>query len=150
MQRKAVTCSAGMEGTAMDERLFDTSSIAVQLPQPVAAFVSATKADEPRSYLRTCCAAPWCFLTAHDPGGIPLSYEENAERTRQTVNCVERLGSKAVTREDMHCPIWLPRWGILVIGIAEREARLLMYELGQGAIVVGGVDYCNIHYAFAE
>ena len=136
-----------MEGTAMDEHLFNTSSIVVQLPQPVAAFVSATRADESRAYLRRCCAGPWCFLTAHDPGGEPLSDEENEERNGQAVEHVTKLGHGSVTQGNIDCPAWLPLGGILTIGIAEAHARRLGHELCQSVIIVGIADSCRILYS---
>jgi hypothetical protein len=89
---------------------------------------------------------PWCFLTAHDPDGEPLGYEENAERTRQTVVYAGLLGCRAVLRQDRDSPAWLPFGGILIIGIAELDARLLGHALRQNALVVGGPDSCRLLY----
>ncbi len=121
-------------------------SVVIQLPGPVAAFLSAMDTDEPQAYLRRCGAGPWCFLTAHDPDGEVLSDTENEKRTRQVVERVRLLGCWAMTRASSGSPAWLPQGGILIINIAERDAHVLGHDLGQNAIIVGDTRSYRILY----
>jgi len=118
----------------------------IELPGPVAAFLSETQADGAKAYLRTCCAGPWCFLTAHDPDGQELSDEANEQRNCWVVEHVTTLGYLALTGNDAGAPRWLPSGGILVVGIPESHAQQLGRELRQKALVVGNADSSTLLY----
>lgn len=130
--------------------MFGFDSIVIQLPEPIATFLRDTYTEERETYLWHYSGAPWCFLSAHDPDGEPLSHEENAERTRQTVEYVRRLGCKAVTRQSWGCPAWLPEGGLLVLGISDLHAQQLALALRQNAIVVGGPNSCRLLYTVPD
>ena len=138
--------SSTQQNISTGNHLFGLDSTVIQLPEPIAAFLRDTCTEEREAYLRHHSGAPWCFLTAHDPHGEPLGYEENAKRTRQTVEYVRLLGCKAVMRQNRGSPAWLPLGGVLIIGIADRDARLLGRNLGQNAIIVGSADSCTVLY----
>jgi len=122
------------------------NSTVIQLPGPVAEFLTATHADGPKAYLRTYCPGSWCFLTAHDPDGQELSDEENEERNCWVVEHVTKLGFLTHTSTDAGAPRWLPSGGILVVGIPEIHAQQLGRELRQNAIVVGNGETCTLLY----
>lgn len=121
-------------------------SLVIQLPEPVAAFLSALRTDKLQEYLHRCGAESWCFLTAQNPGGEVLTDAENEARTRQVVEHVRLLGCWGITRASSDCPAWIPEGGILIIDIAERDAQMLGRDLGQNAIIVGNFGSCRIRY----
>jgi hypothetical protein len=80
----------------------------------------------------------WAFITAENPGSVPLAREANAERMRQLQAAVEAAGHR-------HYPglgqapagDWPPEASLLVLGIEEAAAIALARRFGQRAIVAG-------------
>jgi len=83
----------------------------------------------------------WAFITAENPGSVPLPREANAERMRQLRAAVEAAGYR-------HYPgfgqdpagDWPAEASLLVLGIEEAAAAALGRHFGQRAIVAGRRD----------
>jgi hypothetical protein len=83
-------------------------------------------------------AGSWAYVTAHNPGSVPLSGAENERRHRELVADVARCGAVAVfdglgVGDDG----WLPEASLLVLGMGREEARSLGRKHGQVAVVYG-------------
>ena len=82
----------------------------------------------------------WAFLTAANPGSLPLSDEENRARHEELVNLLAGLGCKmwqglGVADDDG----WSPEVSLLVPGLCRDEAIRIGRRFGQVAVVFGRV-----------
>lgn len=82
----------------------------------------------------------WAYVTAFNPGSVPLSSGENQARQAALEQAALALGAEVVTGWGVGdgCD-WPPERSCLVIGLDEPQAVLLARVFGQNAIVVGRV-----------
>ena len=81
-------------------------------------------------------ARRWAFLTAWNPGSVPLTAEENRRRQAQLVQDLrdyEVLPGEGIGDD----PSWEPERSLMVLGISRGKAVTLAQKYGQLAIVVG-------------
>ena len=86
-----------------------------------------------RTFGKTNCA----FITAQNPGSVKLGIFENAQRHRDLLHEVKRIGhphfpGRGVGRDSN----WDPEEGVFIVGIPKGEAQELGRAFGQIAIVV--------------
>ncbi len=99
-------------------------------PSPAA---TALLADEP--------VGQWAFITAQNPGSVPLPSEANAERMQQLRAAVEAAGYRHYPGVGQGSTgNWPPEASLLVLGIEEATAIALGRRFGQRAIVIGRRD----------
>jgi hypothetical protein len=80
----------------------------------------------------------WAYVTAFNPGSLPLSAEENAGRQRRLVSSVARLGLASYPGEGVGDDgRWPPEPSLLILGITREAAGKLGSEFGQLAVVYG-------------
>jgi hypothetical protein len=77
------------------------------------------------------------FITAHNPGSVKLGSLENAQRHRELLHEVKRIGyphfpGRGVGRTSN----WDPEESVFIVGISKGEAQELGRAFGQIAIVV--------------
>jgi len=83
----------------------------------------------------------WAFVTAENPGSVPLGPAANAERMRQLRAAVEAAGYRYHPgRGEGPGGDWPAEESLLIIGIPEAEAVALGRRFGQLAILAGGRD----------
>jgi hypothetical protein len=83
-------------------------------------------------------ARTWAYVTAFNPGSIPLSSAENELRHERLVREMERCGYTAFAGEGVGDDgQWPPERSLLILGIARDEAIRLGHEFGQRAVVYG-------------
>jgi uncharacterized protein DUF3293 len=86
-----------------------------------------------RTFGKTNCA----FITAQNPGSVKLGVFENAQRHRELVHEVNRIGyphfpGRGVGRASS----WDPEESVFIVGIPRGEAQELGRAFGQIAIVM--------------
>lgn len=79
----------------------------------------------------------WAYLTAHNPGSVPLSAAKN--RARQAA-LLARLAGRPIILGEAIAPDgdWEPEPSVLVLGLARDEAIEIARAFGQNAILAGG------------
>jgi hypothetical protein len=80
----------------------------------------------------------WAFVTACNPGSVPLSDEDNSQRMNRLEQAVRQGGwlfyhGHGAGRDGE----WPAEPSLLILGISEREALDLARSFGQNAIVAG-------------
>lgn len=84
----------------------------------------------------------WAFVTAHNPGSIPLTGDENTRRQRELEAELAALGFTWLPGEgSSDDPGWPPERSALVVGIGLKGARSLGRKYGQLAVVAGHVGF---------
>jgi hypothetical protein len=91
--------------------------------------------------LRATGCTRWAYITAFNPGSLPLKDDENHARQRELESAVRQLGHPMFPGEGIgDGGTWQPEPSILVLCI-EREAAVgLGRRFGQLAIVRGDLD----------
>jgi hypothetical protein len=85
-------------------------------------------------------SATWAYVTAFNPGSVPLTDDENNARQRQLEDIVRELGYPMFGGEGIADEgVWPPEKSVLVLGIAREAAVELGGRFGQRAIVFGHV-----------
>ena len=80
----------------------------------------------------------WAFITAFNPGSVPLDRDENELRQRRMENDLLNRGYAFLSGEGQaDAGGWPPEPSVLILGIAREDAVRLGQEYGQIAIVVG-------------
>jgi len=80
----------------------------------------------------------WAYVTACNPGSIPLATAENGARMAALTRCLENLGHPFLAGEGVGTGgDWPPEPSLLVLGIDPDAASDLGRRFGQVAIVVG-------------
>ncbi|HEX6975596.1 MAG TPA: DUF3293 domain-containing protein, partial [Vicinamibacterales bacterium] len=80
----------------------------------------------------------FAFITAWNPGSIPLAPAENDARQRRLGAELERLGLRALPGEGVgDDPSWAPEESLMVFNVSEGRGVALGRKFGQLAIVVG-------------
>jgi hypothetical protein len=87
--------------------------------------------------LRRHGARSWAFVTACNPGSIPLSADENRGRAEELTRVVSEGGYPFRTGRGIGEGDWLPEESLLVLEIALEDAAALGRRFGQNAILVG-------------
>jgi hypothetical protein len=88
--------------------------------------------------LRTTGCEEWAYVTAFNPGSVPLSDAENDARQRELEQAVRQLGHRTLPGEGIGDDgIWPPEPSVLVLGIELEKAIQLGRRFGQRAIVYG-------------
>src|SRR5262245_46336962 len=86
--------------------------------------------------LAACDVRTWAYVTAFNPGSIPLSHEENEQRNQRLAREVESRGYTAFPGEGIGDDgQWPPERSLLILGIIRDDAIDLGREFGQRAIV---------------
>jgi len=90
----------------------------------------------------------WAFISACNPGSLPLPQALNVERHAQLVAAVEALGlTWRPGRGVPDRPGWQPEPSLLILDIASEEALRLAAGFGQNAIVAGSIgSSAKLHY----
>ena len=79
-------------------------------------------------------------MTAHNPGSVPLTAEENGARHTQLEADVRARGYEAFAGEGVGDDgAWPAEASLLILGIARDEATALGHAHAQRAVVWGGV-----------
>ena len=82
--------------------------------------------------------ATWAYITAFNPGSVPLSEAENEVRQQDLEDVVRRLGNPTYRGEGIGTDrSWPSERSILVLGIERQAAMGLGVRFGQRAIVWG-------------
>ena len=82
----------------------------------------------------------WAYVTAHNPGSVPLTAEENGARHTQLEADVRARGYEAFAGEGVGDDgAWPAEASLLILGIARDEATALGHAHAQRAVVWGGV-----------
>src|SRR5438128_11436757 len=80
----------------------------------------------------------WAYVTAFNPGSVPLTAEENTARQRRLERSVAELGLTSYHGEGIGDDRrWSAEPSLLILGIGREEAKRLGREFGQLAIVYG-------------
>ena len=96
------------------------------------------RADAADALLAAAGADSWAFITACNPGSMPLAVADNAARMDRLTQRVRARGLAYFSGAGVAADgAWPPEPSLLVLGLSEAEALALARELGQLAIVVG-------------
>ncbi len=80
----------------------------------------------------------WAYVTAFNPGSLPLPGEKNAVRQRELEQSVAELGLASYPGEGIGDDgRWPPEPSLLVLGIGQNGAVRLGQQFGQLAVVYG-------------
>jgi hypothetical protein len=80
----------------------------------------------------------WAYVTAFNPGSVPLSVEENAARQRRLESAVAELGLVSYPGQGVSDNSrWPPEQSLLILGITRLATNKLGSEFGQLAVVYG-------------
>jgi hypothetical protein len=80
----------------------------------------------------------WAYITACNPGSLPLDDAENRRRMADLARRLACLGLPMLAGEGVgDGDDWPPEPSLLVLGIGQKAAVELGRELGQVAIVIG-------------
>ena len=80
----------------------------------------------------------WAYITAWNPGSVPLSEGENMTQARQLESEVRQAGYKFFRGQGVGTgDEWPPEPSLLILGIAAEDAMQLGRKFGQIAIVTG-------------
>lgn len=80
----------------------------------------------------------WAYVTAWNPGSIPLSDEENRTHQRELEHAVRQAGYTVFPGEGVgQDGAWPPEPSLLILGISLEDAIELGRRFGQAAIVAG-------------
>jgi len=80
----------------------------------------------------------WAYITAYNPGSLPLSEAENEARQHELEEAVRQLGHVMLQGNGIsHDGAWPPEPSILVLGMGRTAAVRLGLRFGQRAIVCG-------------
>lgn len=80
----------------------------------------------------------WAYVTALNPGSVPLTAEENSARQRQLERTVAELGLASYAGEGIGDDgRWAPEPSLLVLGTGRNDAVRLGQQFGQLAVVYG-------------
>jgi hypothetical protein len=82
----------------------------------------------------------WAFVTAHNPGSVRLTAEENRTRHTRLEADVSARGYEAFPGEGVGDDgEWPPEASLLILGMPRAEATALGQAHAQRAVVWGGV-----------
>src|SRR5437867_13072483 len=82
--------------------------------------------------------ATWAYVTASNPGSVPLTAEENTALQHRLGGSVAELGLVSYPGEGIGDDgRWPPEPSLLILGIGRDGAKRLGREFGQLAIVYG-------------
>jgi Protein of unknown function (DUF3293) len=82
----------------------------------------------------------WAYVTAHNPGSVPLTAEENRARHRRLEADVRARGYEVFPGEGIGDDgEWPPEASLLILGMPRAEATALGHAHAQRAVVWGGV-----------
>jgi hypothetical protein len=85
-------------------------------------------------------AANWCYITAWNPGSVPLSPEENKSRHGALRQELAAVGHPLFEGRGRGAdPRWEPEESLLVLGVPRESAIALGRKSGQNAVVWGEV-----------
>jgi hypothetical protein len=79
----------------------------------------------------------WAFVTACNPGSLPLSAEENRGRQAELEAVVSKAGYTFFAGQGVGEDDWLPEASVLILGITPENAAALGRHFGQNAILTG-------------
>lgn len=80
----------------------------------------------------------WAYVTAFNPGSVPLPAEENSVRQRGLEHSVAELGLASYPGEGIGDDgRWPPEPSLLVLGIGRNDAARLGRQFSQLAVVYG-------------
>lgn len=96
------------------------------------------RSQELDQLLVECGAQSWAYVTAFNPGSIPLDLEENECRQASLEQETARCGYAVFPGEGVGDDgAWLPERSLLIAGIGKADAVVLGRRFGQRAIVYG-------------
>jgi hypothetical protein len=82
----------------------------------------------------------WAYVTAHNPGSVPLTADENRARQTRLEADVRARGYEAFPGEGVGDDgEWSPEASLLILGMPQTEATALGHAYAQRAVVWGGV-----------
>jgi hypothetical protein len=82
----------------------------------------------------------WAYVTAHNPGSVPLTAEENRARHTRLEADVRARGYEVFPGEGIGDDgEWPPEASLLILGMPRAEATALGHAHAQRAVVWGGV-----------
>ncbi len=82
----------------------------------------------------------WAYVTAHNPGSMPLTTDENLARHARLEADVSARGYEAFTGEGVGDDVkWPAEASLLILGMPRAEATALGHSHDQRAVVWGGV-----------
>jgi hypothetical protein len=82
----------------------------------------------------------WAYVTAHNPGSVPLTAAENSARHTRLEADVRARGYEAFTGEGVGDDgEWPSEASLLILGMPRAEATALGHAHAQRAVVWGGV-----------
>jgi hypothetical protein len=82
----------------------------------------------------------WAYVTAHNPGSVPLTADENRARHARLEADVRARGYEAFPGEGVGDDgEWSPEASLLILGMPRAEATALGHAYAQRAVVWGDV-----------
>jgi hypothetical protein len=121
------------------EQAYRATTYRVDVPgQPFIAIRVGEHDDALDALLAARGVGSWTYITAYNPGSVPLSDAENERRHHELLADVARCGAVAVfdglgVGDDG----WPPEPSLLVLGVGRDEACSLGRKHGQVAVVYG-------------
>lgn len=83
-------------------------------------------------------ASSWAYITAFNPGSIPLTGEENERRHAELLQQAQSLGCQTISGHGVGDEgTWPPEKSLLILGINRNRAYELGNFFGQNAIIFG-------------
>src|SRR5437867_6552878 len=115
-------------------RAYETTTFTANLDGTVVPIRPGARHPELDRLLSSRHVDSWAFITAWNPRSQLLSSSENDGRHEQLKRDVAELGLHAVEGHGIPADSnWLPERGLIVLGIAERDAVALGRRYGQSA-----------------
>lgn len=131
-----ITCQATRELELW--RAYQSTSFCVGTGARPVCFRAGSRSSRLDALLARQGATRWAFITAWNPGSVPLSSVENARRHAELCAAVGAMGLATLEGEGIgRDPSWPPERSLLILGISRVRAVALGRHFGQLAIVAG-------------
>jgi hypothetical protein len=141
----ASSTSRGTVWRTMDDALIEAyrrTTFLAETPSGRLRLRIGKRSSELDAFLTAHGATTWAFVTAFNPGSVPLSVEENSARQIELETVAAGQGFVCYRGEGIGDDgVWPPERSVLVLGIDRESAERLGRRFGQVAIVFGELGH---------
>lgn len=123
-------------------RAYSQTTFVADVPEGVIEIRVNRRNPELDEVLAQCGSTTWGFVTAWNPGSVPLSLEENRRRQATLVRATSEMCKQTWPGRGVpDAGDWIPEESLLVADLTADEALRLGRRFGQLAVVWGEVGH---------